>query len=67
MDDKRKKLLDLIKSAKQLSQTNKHGAQDVIAMRARNIAIEALYLYDGRDNPAHPQHHHYTGLNALDV
>ena len=24
--------------------------------------LEALYLADGRDNPAHPMHGRYTGL-----
>ena len=63
----KERLRQLIKNAKALCQTESDGAQDVVAMRARNIAIEALYLFDGRDNPKHPNHHHYTGLWDLEI
>lgn len=29
---------------------------------ARLQLLDALYAYDGRHNPAHPLHAHYTGL-----
>jgi hypothetical protein len=38
------------------------GAQDTFAMENRTYLMDALYDMDGRDNPAHPFHHTYTGL-----
>jgi hypothetical protein len=31
-------------------------------MENRTYLMDALYDMDGRDNPAHPFHHTYTGL-----
>ena len=31
-------------------------------MSARQEFLEALYFADGRDNPDHPRHAHFTGL-----
>ena len=31
-------------------------------MQARQNRLEKLYIYDGRQNPDHPWHAHYTGL-----
>ena len=31
-------------------------------MGARQEFLEALYFADGRDNPDHPRHAHFTGL-----
>ena len=39
-----------------------HGAEDTQAMNARVERIEQLYRQDGRHNPDHPWHAHYTGL-----
>jgi hypothetical protein len=33
-----------------------------IEQQARQDALEAAYLTDGRDNPAHPHHSTYTAL-----
>ncbi len=41
----------------------KPGAQDRVAMENRIRWIEALYMHDGRENPDHPMHGLYTGLN----
>ena len=36
--------------------------QDPQYMQARQNRLEKLYIYDGRQNPDHPWHAHYTGL-----
>lgn len=41
---------------------SKPGAEDVEAMRNRSAWIEALYVYEGRQNKDHPMHGLYTGL-----
>ena len=33
-----------------------------VEQQARQDALDAAYLTDGRDNPAHPLHSLYTGL-----
>ena len=38
------------------------GAENIALMGARQEFLEALYFADGRDNPEHPRHAHYTGL-----
>ena len=38
------------------------GAQDVKAMMARVELLDELYKRDGRDDPKHERHGHYTGL-----
>ena len=40
----------------------KPGAEDVTAMNNRNLVLGALYELDGRNDPAHPYAHTYTGL-----
>ena len=44
--------------------TQPHGAEDIRAEDAKQAHLEALYLRDGRDSPAHPQRGVYTGLVA---
>jgi hypothetical protein len=34
----------------------------VIVDQNRADLLDKLYEWDGRDNPAHPYHHTYTGL-----
>ena len=41
---------------------SKPGAQDIEAMSNRVKWLEALFVFDGRDNPDHPFHDTYTGL-----
>ncbi len=36
--------------------------EDAQYMEARQNRLERLYIYDGRQNPDHPWHAHYTGL-----
>ena len=38
------------------------GATDTKAADNRLIALDWLYLLDGRENPGHPNHHTYSGL-----
>ena len=40
----------------------KPGAEDLAAMNNRNLVLGALYELDGRNDPAHPYAHTYTGL-----
>jgi len=40
------------------------GAQDQEAMRNRQAWLQALYKYEGRQDPSHPMHGLYTGLFA---
>lgn len=40
----------------------KPGAEDIVAMNNRNAWLETLYKHDGRENPDHEFHCHYTGL-----
>lgn len=50
---------------KQLRTTpTKPGAEDVAAMEARVVALQALYDLAGRSNPGHTMHGLFTGLWA---
>jgi hypothetical protein len=40
----------------------KYGGEDVECQMNRSVALELLYLNDGRHNPGHPYHGVYTGL-----
>ena len=40
------------------------GAQHVDVMDNRQYILDALYVIDGRDKPAHAMHSLYTGLWA---
>ena len=40
----------------------KPGAEDTIAMANRVEWLDALYLYEGRNEKDHPMHGLYTGL-----
>ena len=46
------------------TETTAFGATDIRAMENRNIALEMLYKFAGRDNPNSPMHGLYTGLWA---
>jgi len=37
--------------------------EQVQAQRERQNRLERMYMDDGRDNPQHPYHSLYTGLN----
>ena len=41
---------------------NKPGAEDTIAMANRVKWLDALYLYEARNEKDHPMHGLYTGL-----
>lgn len=41
---------------------SKPGAADIEAMNNRVAWLNELYLFDRRDDPAHPMHGIYTGL-----
>ena len=41
------------------------GAEDIVAENAKQAHLEALYIRDGRDSPAHKSHGLYTGLVAI--
>ena len=45
-----------------LSPPATYGATDLKAADNRQIALDWLYLLDGRTNPGHPLHHTYSGL-----
>ena len=42
------------------------NACDPTVQQARQDALDAAYLTDGRDNPAHSHHALYTGLMVTD-
>ena len=41
----------------------KPGAEDIEAMKNRLVWLDMLYKHEKRDDPAHPKHGLYTGLN----
>ena len=41
----------------------KPGAEDLEAMENRLVWLDMLYKFEKRDDPAHPKHGLYTGLN----
>ena len=41
----------------------KPGAEDIEAMENRLVWLDMLYKHEKRDDPAHPKHGLYTGLN----
>ena len=42
---------------------SKPGAEDIEAMANRQKWLDELYAFDRRDDPDHPMHGLYTGLN----
>jgi len=44
------------------TEPRKYGAEDFDVMDNRQYILDALYVIDGRNKPAHPMHSLYTGL-----
>ena len=42
-----------------------YGAEDIAECNRRQARMEALYIYDGRDDPAHRHNGTYGGLAHL--
>ncbi len=42
-----------------------YGAQNISEMARRQERLDALYIYDGRDDSAHRHHGVYSGLAHL--